>query len=828
MKALHALKADRETARNIALEYTFAAQEARTAPLPQKLHPAVKKLVQAMGIEQLYQHQHDAIIQALAGKHCIVTSGVASGKSLCYQLPVLHQLAQDAKSRALLLFPTKALTQDQDAAMVKLLNHPAWEGPKTAVGIYDGDTPASMRQTIRAQASIILANPDMLHLGILPHHTAWKDFFSNLRYVVIDEVHVYRGVFGSHVGNVLRRLKRICRFYGSSPQFILTSATMGGVRDFTDALLETPVQCITESGAPRGAQHLLLYNPPIVNAELGIRRSALKETVRLVRILHKAGIQTLVFAPSRRMVELIVTYLQSSIADYKSIYGYRSGYLPTTRRRIEQQLKSGELRTVVSTNALELGIDVGGIDAVVICGYPGSIASFRQQSGRAGRTLRPSLAMMVASSNLLDQYIIDHPEYLIESAVEEPLVNPDNPFILLPHIKCALFEKPFATRESFGKLPPDILGQYIDILRNYDLVHSTKDRHFWKDSEYPAQKISLRTTGAGDYLLRLDGTTIGIVDEASAFWMTHPQAIYIHEGESYLVSELNSETHEVTLQAQKTDYYTQALSISEYMLYKQHLSKDAITYHCHLGQMMVTTQVTGFKKMRWHTNEILGYGTVDLPPTDMVTFGMWLVLSDDTVTALEDEGKWRSANDYGPDWKTLTETIKARDNHSCRHCGVHEKFLRGGLHVHHKVPFKQFSDPAAANDPENLVTLCPACHRAAEQNYRVQSGLAGLAYLLRNIAPFHLMSDSNDIRVHAEHQLSLADGKPGIVIYDAFPGGMGLSENIYHAIPRLLQEALNVIRLCPCEDGCPACTGPVADEGSGAKHLTRACIEELL
>ncbi len=829
MKALEALIEDRSCGRNIAIQRRTAARDAVTTPLPQIMHPALKTLLEKMGIDRFYSHQAAAWDVVVTGKNCVITSGVASGKSLCYYAPMLHTLQDAPSQRALLLFPTKALTQDQHKSLLTMLAHPSYHGQKASAGIYDGDTPAEMRRRMRTNTRFIFTNPDMLHLGILPHHTNWKDFFTNLRYVVIDEVHVYRGVFGSHVTNVLRRLKRLCRFYGSKPQFILTSATLDDVDNFAETMLEEPVTVILNNGAPRGEHHLVLYNPPIVNKDLGIRRSALHEAVRVACLLHDAGIQTLVFAPSRRMVELMVTYIQSSVEDPESVHSYRSGYLPKTRREIEYKLKTGALRTVVATNALELGIDVGGIDAVVMCGYPGSIASFRQQSGRAGRSQQPSLTVMVASANLLDQYIITHPEFLLHTAPEQALINPDNPFILLHHMKCALFEKPFITHESFGGVTPQVVDEYIDILRKHDLVYTSQDRHFWKDSTYPAQDVSLRTSGIGDYLLRVAGTTIGLVDEASAFWMTHPQAIYLHQGESYLVQKLDMEQHEVELIPQKTDYYTQALSNTQFELIKLHTTQDGQKYTQELGQIKVSSQVTGFKKIKWHTNEILGYGIVELPQTDLITVGTWFTINSAVVDTLDASGKWNSkSNNYGSGWKTITEKIKERDKHTCQHCGLHENLSKTPLHVHHKIPFKQFTDPHRANHPENLVTLCPTCHRAAEQQYRVQSSLAGLAYLLRNMAPFHLMCDRTDVRVQSEQNLTLAQGRPGIVMYDAFPGGIGLSEKLFTLLPHMLQEAQDIVLHCNCQDGCPACVGPVAEQGSGSRLYVIALLKELL
>ncbi|MBT3756047.1 MAG: DEAD/DEAH box helicase, partial [Candidatus Cloacimonetes bacterium] len=429
---------DSSILQNIAVHKVHKAKKAELKDFPSYLNGNTINYFKQRGIEKLYSHQRKAIDAIMQNKNTVITTGVDSGKSLCYQIPVLHKLQKDPQTRAIFLFPTKALTQDQKIKFTKFASE--FLETDIGIGIYDGDTPSDNRRIIKRSANLLFTNPDMLHLGILPHHTNWSEFFTNLKFVIIDEVHIYRGIFGSHFANVIRRLKRIAKFYGANPQFILTSATLSNVEDFSKKLIEEDVNVISNDGSPTGEKHYLIYNPPIVNKELGIRRSAMQETVHIAADLFEQKGQTLVFSESRRSIELILSYLRRNVNEVDLVQGYRSGYLPTDRREIERKFRSGKIRTVVSTNALELGIDIGELDTVLINGYPGSIASTRQQFGRAGRSGKPSFCILVATSNLLDQYLVKHPDYLFDQNPEQALIDPDNPFILLHHLKCALFE----------------------------------------------------------------------------------------------------------------------------------------------------------------------------------------------------------------------------------------------------------------------------------------------------------------------------------------------------------------------------------------------------
>jgi DEAD/DEAH box helicase domain-containing protein len=827
---LDSLGLDAGIAEHFVVRHTEPARAAHYHDFPVGIAPALRQMLEMKGIARLYSHQAEAFAAIMAGHHVIVTTGVASGKSLCYQLPLLQRLIENPAQRALLLFPTRALAQDQKEAAVTLLRDLAGldgNAAKASAGIYDGDTPANIRQQIRRSANLLFSNPDMLHLGILPHHTAWADFFRNLGLVVIDEVHTYRGVFGSHCANILRRFKRIAAHYGSYPQFLLTSATLANVRDFIPRLIEADGVFITEDGSPRGERHFYIYNPPLANPEFGIRQSPLLEAVRIGQKIFKTGGQTLLFAPSRKMVELAVTYLQRAHPGSRAIQGYRSGYLARERRQIEQSFRSGAIRLLCATNAMELGVDIGGLDTVIITGYPGSIASTRQQSGRAGRHGRPALTILVASANPIDQYLVRHPDYLFGRTPEEARINPDNPLLLMKHLECALFEKTFRADEPFGQLPMAKLQQYFAILEKHGRVHRSAGNYYWKSSAYPAEAVSLRSASAEEYLLRCDGQTIGLVDSGSAFRLVHPEAIYLHNGETYFVRQLDLEKRLAELVPLQADYYTQVKSRTSFEILVEEKSTSHPAGSIHFGQIKVSDQVTGFKKMRWFSAEILGHGELELPAVILPTMGYWFRFSEEEIARLEAKGLWNNtANDYGPDWPQIRQKIRERDRFTCQNCRAIEP--GAPFDVHHRIPFKTFSSPALANRPDNLVTLCPSCHRLAEKRVRIQSGLSGLAHLLRHIAPLYLMCDQADIGASIEPSPSDNPARPIIMIYDSIAGGIGLAEKLYTIHDQLLRATYDIVERCPCPQGCPACVGPVAEEGQGAKELVRGILQSIL
>ena len=849
-------KRDPETAPNLVAWQTLPPRPAQTHPLPADLPDPLKRTLLASGLHTLFSHQLDAWTHSRRGENIILSTGTASGKTLAYNLPVFASLLQDPNARALYLVPTKALTQDQLSVIsgqMSVLRPLLSEHWTLTTAIYDGDTPQKDRSVIRKNARIVLSNPDMLHTGILPHHTNWLEFFSSLKYVIIDEAHTYRGVFGSHVANVLRRLKRVAEFYGAKPQFILASATIGNPQELAERLVEEPVHLIDEDGSGRGPRHFILYNPPITDPTLGLRKSSVLEGVRLAQDLLRQDVQSVVFARSRRTVEIILTYLQENLqspienpkSDIKNpIRGYRSGYLPNQRREIEKGLRDGTVRAVVATNALELGIDIGGLGAAILVGYPGTVASARQQAGRAGRGLESAAAVMIASASPLDQFLAHHPEYFFDRSPEQALVNPDHLLILLEHLRCAMFELPFQKGEGFGSLPAEVIDEYLQFMIANNEAHQSHDKVFWMADEYPAANISLRSASPQGVVLQttIDDRprTIGTVDGESALWMVHPGAIYLHEAQSFLVKDLDLEGHVAHLRAVQSDHYTEALrstdvsvlSESDQAVLLPSLSRGPAEMlregvgEKKWGELQVTTQVTGFRKRRWYTHENLGEEPLDLPPTDLMTTGYWVSLSEATVTHLRAAGAWTNdPNNYGPDWPRIRDRVRARDRYTCQVCGAVEASRQHD--VHHKVPLRAFTSLAEANRLDNLTTLCPSCHHKVEQNVRMRSGLSGLAYVLGNLAPLFLMCDAGDLGTHVEPVENKTFGQPAIVIYDAIPAGIGFSEKLYELHDELVARALELVSSCLCADGCPSCVGPGGENGYGGKQEALEILKAL-
>ena len=767
----------------------------------------------------------------LRAKNFVIATSTASGKTLCYNLPVVQTLLDQPSTCALYLFPTKALAQDQLNNLNDLLENSSSE---LVASIYDGDTPQAKRAYLRGASQIILSNPDMLHTGILPHHTVWKKFFSNLRYVIIDEMHTYRGVFGSHITNVLRRLKRIANFYGAHPQFIFTSATIANPQDLGQKLIEQPVFVIDQDGSPNGQRNFLIYSPPIIDEQLGIRKSSLQEGSFLANQLIRNQLQTIIFGRSRRMVELILTNLRNQNPDLPldALRGYRSGYLRDERREVERGLRDGSVRAVAATSALELGIDIGDLDAAVIIGFPGSIAATRQQAGRAGRRNKPSLAVLITSANPMDQYLSQHPEYFFDRSPEQALIDPDNLLILLAHIRCAAFELPFTLGETFGSLDPQMLQAYLEYLANGGDLDARDDHFYWVADKYPAGDISLRSASPDVISLVLANAsflpqTIGQVDRASAFWMVHPEAVYIHEAQPYYVEDLDLDKGIAHLKQVTLDYFTEPrreTTIEAFEVKKQDEIEGGTKF---FGNLTILDQVTGYRRLRWFSQEQLGGGKVDLPPTRLETVGYWFGISQTVVEKLRAEFNWNAdANDYGHQWAAIRSQVLERDGHRCRSCGISS--LIQPLHVHHLQPFRTFTSMATANALNNLISLCPTCHRLAEQSIRIRSGLSGLAYLLRNLAPLLLMCDFGDLGVLSEVTSPLADGQPAVIVYDNIPGGIGLCDGLYTLQHPLFLEAFQTISTCQCKDGCPACVGPIGEEGYGGKQETIALLEALI
>ncbi len=612
------------------------AREAEWAPVPGWVRPELSEAYGAKGIVQLYSHQARAADLARRGRNLVVITPTASGKTLCYNLPVLNSILENPDTRALYLFPTKALAQDQLGELQDLGKrlHDAF-----GVFTYDGDTPTDARQSIRQRGHVVLTNPDMLHSAILPHHTKWTRLFENLRYVVIDELHMYRGVFGSHLANVLRRLKRIADFYGQQPQFICSSATIANPGDLARRLLETEVEVVEGNGAPSAEKYFVFYNPPVVNRFLGIRRSYINETWRLAQEFVKRGLQTIVFANSRLHTEVLLTYLKQanpvSPGAHETVRGYRGGYLPLQRREIEQGLRNGQIRAVVATNALELGIDVGSLDISVMAGYPGTIASTLQRAGRAGRRSGLSCAVLVASSRPLDQFIVKNPDYFFGGTPEHAYIQPDNLEILVNHLKCAAFELPLQGTEKFGAADLEAL---CERLAEAGYLHRTGAFWYWTQDAYPADTISLRSISSDNFVI-IDETdapeVIGEVDFTSALTTVHPKAIYIHDGQQYHVDRLDFDQRKAYVRRVDVDYFTDAIRYTQVkpleVEQQEGVAGPALRAH---GDVLVRSQVVGFKKIKFFTLENVGSGKLELPENEMHTTAYWIKLSRSMLVSL--------------------------------------------------------------------------------------------------------------------------------------------------------------------------------------------------
>lgn len=732
---------------NVVRWEVIPAREARYAPFPQALDQRLLPALQRRGIHQLYSHQAHAVQEVLAGRDVVVVTPTASGKTMCYNLPVLSAILQNEDARALYLFPTKALSADQVSELYELIED---MGVNIKTCTYDGDTPGAARKAVRQAGHIVVTNPDMLHSGILPHHTKWVKLFENLKYIVIDEIHTYRGVFGSNLANVLRRLLRLCDFYGSRPQFILCSATIANPRELAETLIGRPVTLVDDNGAPMGQRHFVFYNPPVVNRQLGIRKGVIPETRQIAGMLLKNGIQTITFARSRLVVEVMTKYLKDLVRDPLGnagrVRGYRGGYLPTQRREIERGLRAGQIDAVISTNALELGIDIGALDACVLCGYPGTIASAWQQAGRAGRRKGTSIVFYVASSAAIDQYIVTHPDYFLHQSPENALLNPDNLYVLLNHFKCAAFELPFEDGDTFGNAPGT--AELLDYLDEAHILRHVGGRYHWSSEDFPASEISLRSAASENFVIidisdPAHHRVIGEMDRYTVPMLLHENAIYMHEAQQYQVEKLDFDACKAFVRQVDTGYYTDAdlnVSLSLLDIEKQ---EDG----CGLGEVKVTTLVTMFKKIRFDTHENLGFGHVRLPEMDMHTTAMWWTLPDELCSRFESD--------------------------------------------------------------------------------ELKNGMLAVTNLLRIVAPLYLMCAPQDIAVQYQVKSPITD-RPTVILYDSYPGGIGLAHKAFAMRDMLLEKALQIAADCTCSQGCPSCTGPVGEIGENGKRTALAILKELM
>ncbi|MHA6204963.1 DEAD/DEAH box helicase [Dyella soli] len=737
--------------------FVLPGKEGQFAPLPGDMPPALAQALRARGVEQLYAHQAQAWNATAAGEHVVIATPTASGKSLCYTLPVISA-AMRQQAKALFLFPTKALAQDQVAELLELNNAGAL-GVKAFT--FDGDTPGDARQAIRLHGDIVVSNPDMLHQAILPHHTKWAQFFENLRYVVIDEVHTYRGVFGSHVANVLRRLQRVCAFYGVSPQFILCSATIGNPAEHASALIEQPVTAITESGAPVGEKHVLLWNPPVVNPDLGLRASARSQSNRIARTAIRAGLKTLVFAQSRLMVEVLTKYLKdvfdSDPRKPPRIRAYRGGYLPTERRAAEREMRAGQVDGIVSTSALELGVDIGALDVVVLNGYPGSVAATWQRFGRAGRRQQASLGVLVASSDPLDQYLVRHPEFFQGSSPEHARIAPDQPLILLDHIRCAAFELPFVHGELFGAQDAT---PWLQVLSEEGVLHQEGERFEWIADSYPANAVSLRSVADGNFVVvdRTNGrqTIVAEVDFSAASLTLYEGAIHMIQSVPYQVERLDWSGRKAYVTRTHVDYYTDAIDYTKLKVLEAFDGSPAGAGSAHHGEVHVARRVAGYKKIRYYTHENIGYGPVNLPDLELHTTAVW--------------------------WQLPQRALDQAFDHR-------QQALDGFLAAAHAL---------------HIVATVAVMAEARDLQKAVGSGDGA----------WFATPDANG---RAQMRASFGEGDaatlgpfvPTLYLYDAFPGGVGLSAPLYERRENLVRLARELVQRCDCRAGCPACVGPV-------------------
>jgi DEAD/DEAH box helicase domain-containing protein len=743
------------------------AREAQYGPDVSGVDDRLRSALRDRGVQSFYTHQARAIEHALARRNVVVTTPTASGKTLCYNAPVLSSVLRDPSTRALYLFPTKALAQDQLAELHGLSDHLSRQSDlDIGVFTYDGDTPQDARRAIRGRAHIVLSNPDMVHAGILPHHPRWAKLFENLKYVIIDELHAYRGVFGSHLTNVLRRLQRICRHYGSSPTFICSSATIANPRELAEALVEQPFELVGESGAPQGEKWFLFVNPPVVNEQLGIRRSYLAETRRLAAEFLKRRLQVIVFAQSRLATEILTTYLKDDFegppGTRDQIRGYRGGYLPQRRREIEKGLREGTVRAVVSTNALELGIDIGALDACVMAGYPGTIAATWQRAGRAGRRSGRSAAVLVASSAPLDQFVVKNPSYFFDAAPEHALVNPDNLHILLDHVKCAAFELPFTTAEQYGRHD---VQEVLGVLEEGGFLHRTGDGSGadeiwqWTSESYPADAVSLRSISSDNFVV-IDTTegadVIGETSFTSGPSTLHEKAIYLVEGVLYQVERLDFDGRKAYVRRIDCDYYTDAITYTKVTVLEAFAQAHAKSH----GEVHVSSRVVGFKKIKFYTNENVGSGELDLPEQQMHTTAYWLTVPAGVMAAL----------------------------------------------------------PFAADDRrDGVVGLSFAMRQVAQLLLMCDRQDIGISIGSGD------HGDSPDVTRTGE-PVTLPD-EPRIFVYDNYPGGIGFSEPLWTMDEELRRRTRDLIAGCGCEHGCPTCVGPIGNTGPLAKTVALRILD---
>ena len=751
-RCLHKLEASRDYDGQIAHVEEIPPREACFArpghPLPEPL----EKALQGLGVEQLYSHQVHALEEARADRNVAVVTSTASGKTLCYTLPVLESLLADPDSTALFLYPTKALAQDQLRGLLRVAELSPGVAEVLRTGTYDGDTPAHGRRKLRDSGNLVLTNPDMLHSGILPYHLKWTRFLSGLRFVVVDEIHAYRGIFGSHVANVLRRLRRVCRHHGSDPRFLLGSATLANPGEFAGRLVGEPVSLVDQDGSPRGRKSFVVWNPPFLDTAKMDRRSSHVEAQHLFSSLVADRVQTICFSRARVTAELIHRYARESLQRRKpelvdSVRAYRGGYLPEERREIEKDLFSGKLLGVSSTNALELGIDIGTMEASIVVGFPSTVASLWQQSGRAGRGKEDALTVFVAYNDPVDQYLARNPDYLFGSSPESAVIDPENPHILAAHLECAAFELPLTDSdgEHFGP-------RTGELVRGLDVAGRTRrldGRSYWANTDFPARNVGLRHMSSDTYTIleapppgqagsafrpvvreegpaSEDARVIGNVDAISALELLYPEAVYLHDGETFVVRELDLTGKTAFVERREVDYYTTPVIEQTVLLRNEREAGEWAGAMLGFGDVTVSWFTSFFKKVKFFSSDSIGYGNLDLPKQHMETTSSWITVGEDLRREVTGKGK------------------------------------------------------------------------------KPVEGLVGVRNLLISVIGLFAMCDRADIGGVVD---SRNLGQPTIFLYDRYPGGLGFVEHAFRDPARALRACLELVRECPCSGGCPSCVG---------------------
>lgn len=747
-------------------ELTISAKTGVYEPLPQDMDQRLRSALVRRGMPQLYSHQAQSWRSVRAGDHVVVVTPTASGKTLCYNLPVMQAALQD-QAKALYLFPTKALSQDQVAEITEL-NQAGDLGLRAFT--FDGDTPGDARKAVRTRGDIVVSNPDMLHQGILPHHTKWAQFFENLRYVVIDEMHSYRGVFGSHVANVMRRLRRICEFYGSKPVFILCSATIANPRELAMQMVGDEVMAITQSGAPSGEKNLLLWNPPVINPDLGIRASSRSQVTRIARYAVKKGLKSIIFAQSRLMVEVLTKYLKDVFdkdpRKPAKVAAYRGGYLPTQRRATEKQLRKGGIHCVISTSALELGVDIGALDVCVLNGYPGTVAATWQRLGRAGRRHRPALGVLVASSLPLDQYIIRNPDFFLGASPEHARIDPEQLLILLDHVRCAAFELPFKQNDKFGQ--QNVL-EMLEYLQQEGVLHQEKEHWHWTADSYPANSVSLRSVAEGNFVVidisQGGKQVIAEVDFSSAPETLYEGAIYMIQANPYQVETLDWEGRKAFVSRTRADYYTDAIDYTKLKILEDFERHEQAQASVSQGEVHIVRRIAGYKKIRYYTHENIGFGNINLPDQEMHTTATWWTLNP----------------------STLEENFPNRQQ-------ALDGFLGAAYAMHHVAALRLMSETRdlgrAVGDGD------------AKWFATVGSNGRGT---IKN-------TEGEELAPNAQGRF-----RPSVFLYDNYPGGVGLSSPLFAQREAIVLDALAMVAQCECAHGCPSCIGPIlaSDEVRG-------------